>query len=179
MSGNGGGKTVIQGQLIAAGGAVLAALIGGAVALIVAFHHSGPSGSPPPPGVCVQGEHWFSPVNGTRVIRVTGTVQGLHFGEVVFAMAGFSENTPPFYSGGPAKVSKNGMWVTDIKGVPASALSLTFWPSEAPSSVGAACSPACAAAAFARDRRRLDEAGPHAAFLTHFGQPAHGTAPGQ
>jgi len=187
--GNSGDKSGISGALIGASGAVLAALIGGLFLVFVTFHHGGSgggggsttqSGTPTAQAsgpVHIQKVTWLRPVNGLQAVSVTGTEQGLTGEDVIFAVAGHNENTPPFYSSIAVSPHINGIWSASITEIPASVRSLTFWPTVGSSAVSSSCSLACAATAYARDRQEIAGAGPHAAFLKHVGPPVQSHAP--
>lgn len=99
---------------IGAAATILAAVVGA----VIALHpwSSGPSG---PSGLQLAIQSVSYPeVGGAQVIRVTGDVQNLASGEEVFVFAGRSAQVPPWYPGGPAEISSQGLWVIDIDGFP-------------------------------------------------------------
>lgn len=66
-------------------------------------------------------------VGGKRVIEVTGTVANLGANEFVYAFAGRQAGIPPWYPGGPAAISGDGLWMAQITDLPASAANLSVW----------------------------------------------------
>ena len=189
--GNAARKSGISGPLIGAGATIVAAIIGGVFLLIVAFHHTGNSGGgggsttqPSTPAAqasgpaTIQSVKWSRPVNGLQIVTVQGTEQGLTIGEIIYAMAGRNQNTPPFYYSVPVRPNSNGTWLAAIKTIPASVRSLTFWPSVASSALSSSCPFACATAVYAKYGREIAARGPHAGFLKHVGPPVRSHAPG-
>jgi hypothetical protein len=130
---DGQSKIAIRAALIGLAGAVLAAVIGGVFLLLQPRPNSEPGG----PQFSILNDS-FSVVNGEQDIKVTGMAHNLTPGEQIYAVAGHSGTAPPWYPGGPAFVGTDGIWMTEIKGIPASAGGLSVWPV-----VGTPPQPAC------------------------------------
>jgi hypothetical protein len=163
---------------IGAAATIIAAVIGA----VIALHpwSSGPSG---PSGLQLAIQSVSYPeVGGTQVIRVTGEVQNLASGEEVFVFAGRSAKVRPWYPGGPAEISSQGLWVIDIEGFPFSDGPPSVWagvatppPSVPPCPSGEACG---AAAGNATISLQLMDEGPRSPALSKVTPAFHATSPG-